>query len=1369
MSSQRATIKPLHPRPKTRTRTDLRPHAIPPPPPCGSSPLPASRAALQLAKLGEYRVTVHVHETAALAGLDASGTSDPYVLVKCGGGARRTRAANKATGAVHDRLFSFVVPVRSYAELDTHSVELAAMDANAILADQHIGAHAIELSTVYARPQHALERQWLALARFGGEGGVQGVQGYVLASIIVLGPGDRAPQLAAAEGGEDGEDGALVSAIAVPRGVKMRRALLRVQLGRALNLPRMDRVAALTGGEGCDAYLEVLVPGQPPVRSKVISSRSPTWNELLVCPLLLPSLAQRFTLRLMDQDVGQADSIVGVLRLDIAAATDGKYAQARWHNFYGPSKREPEALRLKMRSGLVPGSKWRGKCLMSLTIGEPTPPEEREGVRATRPGERSITPMDEPRRVPTRLRLAVRTLVGLPRDISNVCAEAHLGPLTARTETARARADGAPIHLNSTASSEPGPMPSDAAQLPDVFVSLVDKAAGGLVGKLSGKPARYAHARLPIAHVLEELGVGFTWIKVELEGEQGGGAPCFMLARLEVLTGMAATRAAQAREQQDLEPLPTARWLVQLAIYQARHLPAAAGQTAPDPRAIVRVGAAVGATSRQTLSTFPQWFETLSLPVELPQELEFAPPIEMHINDERRRALLGHAVLPALLAREAGANASHQWHKLSVPLVADLQRCEEPPALLAACRLVPAPPLGTPLPPPPFLLPQRHAVEIGVMIMGLRDLSTYAGLAVRTPSVRVTLGSFADKLKVAMTSNEGPNFGELLSLSTELAEDPGFAPTLRMDVIAKRLARDVVVGTAFVPLRKVLMAQEKAAKLKGAQSEQKERDDPPQAEDSVRLQIDPPEGGSDEPTYMVGRATHECALEEVMNLAPFQDIVLRRQGRVTGTLKASVHVRSPGAAMGADEAQLRELVADDRRYTCRVYVLSAARLAVPQSSALPDAYVRATLAGKAVTGKNVVTGSSPELRTVLEFDDVRLPGDGTLEIEVVHKSPMYRDTVLGATAIDLENRLFSPQWRAFASSASADRSHAPLVPLERRTLRLLDSGTTPLGSVLCWVEILPSAEAARIEKWDISLPPPEPFELRCVVRQCRGLPSMDQLTGLNDVYVRGVLETVAVQGLKGGASVQAAGKSVGGALIALFKGGGQRVTRNESETDTHWRARGGGGSFNWRLVYNVELPVKQARMRLQAWDRDLITPNDFIGTAQLDLTKVLASALKKRRAGTQGVSSVEHFPTRKRKGKARPKKGLRSVDVVTRAQRWWRRLQNEIAPTYESGEWVKLTDSAGDPAGEVEIEISVLHSDVATVLAAGPGRSDPNAHPFLAEPLRVKWSWLRPDLILYDLLGPRLFTRLVALLVASSAIFVLFGSLPTVLAILWSG
>lgn len=71
------------------------------------------------------------------------------------------------------------------------------------------------------------------------------------------------------------------------------------------------------------------------------------------------------------------------------------------------------------------------------------------------------------------------------------------------------------------------------------------------------------------------------------------------------------------------------------------------------------------------------------------------------------------------------------------------------------------------------------------------------------------------------------------------------------------------------------------------------------------------------------------------------------------------------------------------------------------------------------------------------------------------------------------------------------------------------------------------------------------------------------------------------------------------------------------ETDTHWRAKGGKGSFNWRMKFQVELgprcrATKFPYLTLQMWDRDILKWNDCIAECMLDLGTYFRRAYKKK-------------------------------------------------------------------------------------------------------------------------------------------------------------
>ena len=71
---------------------------------------------------------------------------------------------------------------------------------------------------------------------------------------------------------------------------------------------------------------------------------------------------------------------------------------------------------------------------------------------------------------------------------------------------------------------------------------------------------------------------------------------------------------------------------------------------------------------------------------------------------------------------------------------------------------------------------------------------------------------------------------------------------------------------------------------------------------------------------------------------------------------------------------------------------------------------------------------------------------------------------------------------------------------------------------------------------DVSLPPKQLFEVRVVIWKSKDVPPMDSLEGMSDLFMKVWPEGCPPQ-----------------------------------ETDTHWRCKKGKASWNWRLLFDVEL------------------------------------------------------------------------------------------------------------------------------------------------------------------------------------------------------
>jgi hypothetical protein len=68
--------------------------------------------------------------------------------------------------------------------------------------------------------------------------------------------------------------------------------------------------------------------------------------------------------------------------------------------------------------------------------------------------------------------------------------------------------------------------------------------------------------------------------------------------------------------------------------------------------------------------------------------------------------------------------------------------------------------------------------------------------------------------------------------------------------------------------------------------------------------------------------------------------------------------------------------------------------------------------------------------------------------------------------------------------------------------------------------------------------------------------------------------------------------------------------QNRQKTDVHLRSKLGKGSFNWRMIFPVEIPLSAPRFKIQVWDMDVLSANDSICEASISLSSLFIRIAK---------------------------------------------------------------------------------------------------------------------------------------------------------------
>lgn len=371
------------------------------------------------------------------------------------------------------------------------------------------------------------------------------------------------------------------------------------------------------------------------------------------------------------------------------------------------------------------------------------------------------------------------------------------------------------------------------------------------------------------------------------------------------------------------------------------------------------------------------------------------------------------------------------------------------------------------------------------------------------------------------------------------------------------------------------------------------------------------------PHYMRNRRVIDGTLEDELD-TPFETYALFRGNSLVRrgffATRASKDFRAVGRFKGVvrvmaslDEPPLFDLESflHPQPYLVRVYVLDALNLVPKDENNKCDPYLRLSL-GDGRKRSHVFNDRArhrtetltPKFHHMYEFK-AELPGASELRVELLDYdffaipgiphglsqgvvsvgTTVDGDDFVGATLLDLEDRWFSRKWQQLGAGTD-DSVIEKRKPLEVRPL-FAPSSSLPQGSLRLWVDILTPNELKKVAPLDISLPPLQQFEVRVIVYKAKNVTPGD-FTDLSDLLVKTWL---------------------------------QSKDDKAQSTDTHWRAKNGKASFNWRMKFDLELPIDpdseadKGYLHFQMWDKDLLY-DDCLADSVVDLSGFLKEAYR---------------------------------------------------------------------------------------------------------------------------------------------------------------
>ena len=360
-----------------------------------------------------------------------------------------------------------------------------------------------------------------------------------------------------------------------------------------------------------------------------------------------------------------------------------------------------------------------------------------------------------------------------------------------------------------------------------------------------------------------------------------------------------------------------------------------------------------------------------------------------------------------------------------------------------------------------------------------------------------------------------------------------------------------------------------------------------------------------------------------------------------------------------------------RSVIVRLYILELNNLAKRDTFSESDPYIKILLGEKElVNEKKKYIKNSKNCKWYQYYDLlVELPGSSKLKIQVMDYDSLFSDELIGETSIDIEDRYFDNRWQNLVNK-----------PIEIRQIYHPDYEATQ-GEIMMWLEMYDEEEGIKIEPWNIEPEPKNNLEMRLIIYETESMENLD-IEDTSDIYVLAYLD-------------------------------GDKKFR----TDVHYRCSTGQGSFNWRMKIPVQFPRDKFDLTLQTFDNDILSRDDYICGARLNLSTILNDV--------NVLDLPLKFSSEYYKNLPPEKKVMSNIEFVGSDE-------DEEGLKF----WVQM-EKDGEKGGRVLCSLEIVPEWYAELYPVGKGREEPNQNPYLPPPFgRVKFT-LNPITCLNQYTGPK--------------------------------